>query len=129
MSSPVPTTRLIIVCTEATVAKMNATLNIIDPSSTGDVMVATLSLLATPEVVTGRWCSWAMSDTTKSDIMKAFGSQGWRPLTGSESKILEIADPVPAWGTQRFWTWNGLTVPPQHVLDRLGLTPTRSSVG
>lgn len=128
MSAPVPTVRLIIVCGEASTAKVNATLNTIDPSSTGDVMVATLSLPSTPSVVAGRWCSWAMSDTTKSDIVKAFGSQGWRPLTGSESKILEVADPVPAWGSQRFWSWNGDTVPPQHVLDSLGLVPTRLSV-
>ena len=129
MSSPVPTTRLIIVCTEATAAKMNATLNTIDSSSTGDVMVATLSLISAPEVVVGRWSSWAMSSTNKSDILRAFASQGWRPLQGSESKILELADPVPAWGTQRFWVWNGDTVPPRHVLDSLGLTPTQSSVG
>lgn len=128
MSSPVPATRLLIVCAEGSAAKVNATVNSIDPTSTGDVMVATLSLPLTPTVVAGRWCSWAMSDATRSGIVKAFAAQGWRPLTGSESRILELGDPVPAWGTQRFWSWNGVTVPPQHVLDSLGLVPTRLSV-
>lgn len=128
MSAPVPTVRLMIVCTEAVRAQVNGTVNSIDPSSTGDVMVASLSLPSTPTVVAGRWCSWAMSDVVKTDIVKAFAGQGWRPLLGSESRILELADPIPAWGTQRFWTWNGATVPPRHVLDGLGLVPTRSGV-
>ncbi len=114
-------TRLVIACTSATVNKMNSTLNGIDPTSTGDVMRAELVVSGTPGPVVGRWASWAMPDSQRSAILAEFARVGWAPLRGSEGLVLGRKDPVPAWGTQRFWLFDGLSWQPHEVLSTLDL--------
>lgn len=122
----VTTTRLIIVCTEAVRDQMNATLNSIDPESTGDVMTAGLALPADPYLVVGYWTSWAMPARHKSSILAAFNSAGWAPLRGSEGVVHHPGDTLPAWGTQRFWMFDGMTWTRVYdVTDALGLAPVR----
>lgn len=118
----VVTTRLIIVCTAAVRAQMNATLNQIDPSSTGDVMTAPLAAPSDPVTPVGFWTSWAMPDEHRGAILRAYGQQGWRPLVGSEGVVLGPGHAVPAWRSQRFWLLDG-TVPYLDVLAALGLAP------
>ncbi len=113
-------TRLFIVCTEASRAQMNSTLNTIDPASTGDVMVVPLSLPTAPTVPVARWTLWAMPETHRQAILAAFTSTGWAPLKGSEGRVLQPTDPVPAWGSQRFWLLDG-SWQPDAVLRSLGL--------
>lgn len=122
----VVTSRLIIVCTEAARTKMNGTLNAIDPTSTGDVMTAQVARTADPATTVGRWTSWGMPENHKQAIIAAFAGTGWSPLKGSEGKILALGAPVPAWGTQRFWLFDGATGSwtPQAVLNSLGLIRT-----
>lgn len=116
------TTRLIIVCSEAVRQQMNDTLNTIDPSSTGDVMVVPVALETDPTVAVGRWASWAMDDATHQAVLKAYAQQGWRPLQGSEGTVHQPGDVIPAWGTQRFWLFDGLTWErPHDALAALGL--------
>lgn len=119
----VPTTRLLIVCTAAVQTQMNATLAQIDPTSTGDVMTVGLALPSDASTAVGYWTSWAMLDEHRVAILRAYGQQGWRPLRGSEGVVLGPVDAVPAWGTQRFWLFDGTTVPYSDVLAALGLMP------
>ena len=105
---------------------MNATLNSIDPESVGDVMTSGLALPGTPSVPVGFWTSWAMPDAHRNAIVRAYGQLGWRPLVGSEGQVLGAASAVPAWGLQRFWLFDGLTVSSERVLDALGLVTLTS---
>lgn len=121
---PIAETRLIIVCTDAVKAQMNNMLNKIDPASSGDVLTAGLALPETPEVIVGWWTSWAMTNDQKGLVLQSYAQQGWQPLKGSERDVLQPGDVVPAWGTQRFWSFDGTTwVRVYDVLDRLGLVP------
>ncbi len=116
------TTRLLIVCTEAVRVQMNSTLSAIDPTSSGDVMVAALALPSSPDQTAGRWTSWAMTEEHRQAILRAYGQQGWRPLMGTEGQVLASGDTVPPWGSQRFWLFDGAWSS-SAVLRSLGLVP------
>lgn len=119
----VTTTRLLIVCAEAVRAQMNATLGAIDPSSAGDVMHAAVALPSAPGTVVGRWTSWALTDEQRGAILQAYAQQGWRPLKGSEGRVHQPGETIPAWGSQRFWLFDGVTwTSPMDVLAALQLT-------
>lgn len=111
-------------CTEAVRGQMNATLAQIDPTSTGDVMLAEVALASAPYVTVGRWSSWAMTDDHRAKVLREYAQQGWRPLIGAEGRTILPADTVPPWGTQRFYLFDGVAWPrPWDALDRLGLVP------
>ena len=114
-------TRLIIVCVAAVRDQINATLNQIDPTSVGDIVRVGLRLTGTAGTIPDAyWTSWAMTNDSRAAILKAWAQQGWRPLRGSEGTVLTTTDGVAAFGTQRFWMFDG-QVGYGNVLTALGL--------
>src|SRR6478735_1212449 len=120
----IPTTRVIIVCTAAAKDLVNTTINNVDPTSTGDVMVVGVTLPSSPiSPIVGYWASWALEATTAQALRTAVNNAGWAPAPkAAEKKVYEPADTVPAWGSQRIWLFNGDTWDPDAVLTRLGLS-------
>lgn len=118
----IPDTRVIIVCTVASRDLVNATINNVDPTSTGDVMGAPLALPASPTTVVGYWASWAMESVTRQALMQAVRDAGWSPRPSNAERTLYVpGDNVPAWGSQRIWLFDGMLWAPDDVLTTLGL--------
>jgi hypothetical protein len=120
----IPTTRLIIVCTAAARTLVNTTLDNVDPTSSGNVLVSGLTLPSSPATpIVGYWASWALDAATSTAVRNAVKNAGWSPKpTPAEQRVYEPGDTIPAWGSQRVWLFNGDTwTNPDDVLTTLGI--------
>lgn len=123
MPSAPTTNRLQIVVMPASLTVLNEALRSIDPTSTGDPITTPVQRAddpAQPGATAAYVASWAMDDMTRSAANKAFANL--RPFQGSEGTVLGPSDPVPAFGSQRWWLFDGYTVPMGDALRSLGLS-------
>lgn len=117
----VATSHVLIVCTDAVRAQMEASLATVDPDSVGPVMTSPVAFTATPTVVVG-WCTvWGMDADQRRRLLTAYGQQGWRPLLGTEGDIMTPGAVVPPWPAQRFWMFDADAWPVPSALASLGL--------
>ncbi len=114
-----------IVCKAEFRDQMNASLATVDSAGSPEVLSSGLARVGdSTGTYVAYWTNWGMDDTQRTQMNQMFAQQGWRPLKGTEGTVLKQSDSVPAFSTnQRWWLWDGITVPSSHVLSSLGLTP------
>ena len=115
--------RLHIICTAAALGVVNDTLRAIDPTSTGDPITMPLRQAGTTDTNgTAYGTSWAMEDVTSKNLKAAIRDADWKPKPSTPELLVRgPGDPVPAWGTQRLWIWDGDLLPFGECLTALGL--------
>ena len=128
----VATTSLWIICKEAFVPQMNASLATIDSGGSTEVLSSGLCAVSAPAgPIVARWTGWNMDDDQRSRINQVFGQQGWRPLRGTEGTVLQASGAPANFTTsvERFFVFDG-AIPSEQmptILFIMGITPQQSA--